>query len=100
MTTSLCALAVIIDPWWLWGAMLNVIAPQIALPRRADLLPRRLPLQERPPLELLEGLSELLLRVHHDRAVPRHRFLKRLSRDLQEPDCPTSAQMRPLSEVG
>ncbi len=36
-------------------------------------------LQKRALFELLERLPELLLRIHYDRAVPRHRFLKRLS---------------------
>src|SRR5713226_8087505 len=35
-------------------------------------------LQERPPLELLERLPELLLCVHHDGAVPRHGLFERL----------------------
>ena len=43
-------------------------------------------LQERPPLEFLERLPELLLRVHHDRDVPRGRLLKRLPRKQKEPD--------------
>src|SRR5664280_997344 len=43
-------------------------------------------LEERPLLQLVERLAELLLRVHHDRAVPRHRLLQRLARHQQEPD--------------
>ena len=52
----------------------------------ADFLARRLMLQERPLLEFPERLAKLFLRVHHNRAVPRHRLLKRFSRDQQEPD--------------
>src|SRR5439155_22303500 len=37
------------------------------------LLPPLLRLQKRPVLKLLERLPKLILRVHHDRAVPRHR---------------------------
>ena len=40
-----------------------------------DRLALSLRLQEGPCLEFRERLLELLLRVHHDRAVPRHRFL-------------------------
>jgi len=41
-------------------------------------------LQEGPLLELRVRLTKLLLSIHHDRAVPRHRLLERLSRDQQE----------------
>src|SRR5436190_558009 len=43
-------------------------------------------LQERPLLELLERLPELLLGVHHDGAVPRHGLFQRLPRNQKEPD--------------
>src|SRR5262245_47084631 len=43
-------------------------------------------LQKCSALEVLECLSELLLRVHYDRAVPGHRLLDRLSRNQEEPD--------------
>src|ERR1035437_9624612 len=56
----------------------------LALPSKLPLAPRPR-LQERPLLELLERLPELLLSVHHDRAVPRHGLLKRPSRDQEEP---------------
>src|SRR5712691_477136 len=49
-------------------------------------LTRRRRLQERPPLELLVGLPELLLGIHHDRAVPRHWLLQWLSRHQEETD--------------
>src|SRR6202022_97858 len=42
--------------------------------------------QERPLLEFRERLPKLLLRVHHDWAVPGHPVLKRLSRDQEEPN--------------
>src|SRR5688572_12870988 len=32
------------------------------------------------------GLAQLFGRVHHDRSLPRHRLLERLSRHEQEPD--------------
>jgi len=48
--------------------------PQVATRRRPGLLPLRLRLQECPPLKLLERLPELLLRVHHDGAVPGDRL--------------------------
>src|SRR5438552_6265739 len=35
-------------------------------------------LQECAFLQLLEGLAELFLRIHHDRAIPGHRLLERL----------------------
>src|SRR5438045_8627106 len=41
---------------------------------------------ERPVLELLPGLAELVLRVHHDRPVPGHRLRDRLAGDQQEAD--------------
>jgi len=50
------------------------------------LLSPRWRVQERPALEFLERLPELLLRVHYDRAVPRDGLLQWLSRDQQEPD--------------
>src|SRR5262245_66594575 len=43
-------------------------------------------LEERPPLELFESLAELLLRVHHDGAVPGNRLLERLTRDQKKSD--------------
>src|SRR5260370_5379811 len=43
-------------------------------------------LQERPLLELLERLPELLLGVHDDGAVPCHGLLERLPRNQEEPD--------------
>src|SRR5258708_3632902 len=43
-------------------------------------------LEERPPFKLVERLPELLLRVHHDRPIPRDRLLERLARDQQEAD--------------
>src|SRR6185437_9310020 len=43
-------------------------------------------LQKRPLFELLVRLPELLLRIHHDRSVPRHGFLKRLPRNQEEPN--------------
>ena len=36
--------------------------------------------------QLLEGLAQLLLCVHHDGAVPCHRLLQRFSRDQQKAD--------------
>ena len=36
-------------------------------------------LQKFPLFEFLKGLPQLLLRVHHDGAVPRHRLFERLS---------------------
>src|SRR5580658_1934075 len=42
------------------------------------LLPR-FRLQERPLAQLPERLLELLLRIHHDRPVPRHGLLQRLT---------------------
>ena len=50
------------------------------------LLPPRLRLQECPLLEFLERLPELILRVHHDGAVPRYRLLEWLPGDQEEPD--------------
>src|SRR6266545_2222306 len=49
------------------------------------MLLRTFRLQERPLLELVVGLPELLLRVHHDRAVPGDRLLERLPRHQEEP---------------
>ena len=43
-------------------------------------------LQKRSVFEFHERLLKLLLRVHHNRAIPRHRFLQRLSRDQEKPD--------------
>src|SRR5205807_1927943 len=43
-------------------------------------------LQERPLLKLHERLPELLLCVHHDRAVPRHGLFEWLPRNQEEPD--------------
>src|SRR5712691_7692748 len=43
-------------------------------------------LQERPLLELLERLPELLLCVHDDGAVPCDGLFERLPRNQQEPD--------------
>jgi hypothetical protein len=37
-------------------------------------------LDERAALQFCHGLPQLLLGVHHDRTVPRHRFLNRLAR--------------------
>ncbi len=42
--------------------------------------------QERPAFQLFEGLTQLLLRVHDDGAVPGHGLLERLARDQQEAD--------------
>src|ERR1019366_224196 len=50
-------------------------------PKRLRYGALRLILQKRPTLEFLECLAELLLRVHHDGAVPRHGFLEWFSRD-------------------
>jgi hypothetical protein len=47
--------------------------------------------QESPSFELVEGLSKLGLCVHDDRAIPRYRFLKRLSRHQQEADAVLAA---------
>ncbi len=41
-------------------------------------------LQECSPFQLLERLLQLLLRIHHNRPVPRHRLLQRLARNQQE----------------
>ena len=43
-------------------------------------------LQERPLLEFPECLPKLFLRVHHNRAVPRHRLLDGLARYQQKSD--------------
>ena len=43
-------------------------------------------LQEGALLQLAEGLAQLLLRVHHDGAVPGHWLLERLAGDQQEAD--------------
>src|SRR5580700_7268059 len=40
--------------------------------------------QERSAIELFDGLPNLLLRVHHDRTVPRDGFLERLTGNQQE----------------
>ena len=50
------------------------------------ILARRLGIEERPLAQFLERLAELLLRVHHDRAVPGDGLLERLSRDEKEPN--------------
>ena len=42
--------------------------------------------QERPAIELLDSLPNLLLRVHHDRAAPCNGLFERLSRDQKETD--------------
>src|SRR5471030_1584876 len=51
-----------------------------------NLLPLRPLLQKRPPLQFIERLPKLLLRVHHDRAVPGHGLLNRLARNQEEAD--------------
>src|SRR5215472_6429972 len=38
-------------------------------------------LQKRALIQLAERVAQLLLRVHHNRAVPRHRLFERLARD-------------------
>lgn len=43
-------------------------------------------LDELAGLQFVHGLTQFRLRVHHDRAVPSHRFFNRLTRDQQEPD--------------
>src|SRR5215510_16240579 len=43
------------------------------------------PLDERAAPQLVVGALQLLLRVHHDRPLPRYWFLQRLSRHQQEP---------------
>src|SRR6476646_1827375 len=43
-------------------------------------------LQKRALLQLLERIAQLLLRVHHDWAVPRHRLLQRLAGNQQKAD--------------
>ena len=48
--------------------------------------PHYLAFRNVPCLEFLKRLAELLLRVHHDGAVPRHGFFQRLSRDQEETD--------------
>ena len=53
--------------------------------RQAKSLPPRCLLQERPLLEFLERLPQLLLGVHHDGAVPRHGLPERLSGAQEEP---------------
>jgi hypothetical protein len=55
--------------------------------------------QEGSPLELFEGLPELLLRVHHDRAVPRHWFGYGLSGDQEEPDPVVAGPYRELITI-
>ena len=47
---------------------------------------RRLLFQKRALIQFVEGLLELLLRVHHDGAVPGHRLFQRLAGDQQEAD--------------
>src|SRR5262249_1055927 len=42
--------------------------------------------EERPSLEFIESLTELLLRVHHNGTIPGHRFLQRLARDQKKAD--------------
>src|SRR6266704_121022 len=44
-----------------------------------------LALDERPAPELVVGVRQLFLGVHHDRPLPGDRLLERLSRDQQEP---------------
>jgi len=44
-----------------------------------DSLPSLARLEECPLLKFVECLTELLLGVHHDRPVPSHRLLQRLS---------------------
>src|SRR5437868_11606199 len=51
-----------------------------------DALPRRFRFKERPFPKLLVSLPKLFLSVHHDGAVPRDRFLERLSRSEEKPD--------------
>ena len=41
--------------------------------------------------KFVEGLPELGLRFHDDRAIPRHGFLERLSGDQQEADAGLTA---------
>src|ERR1700756_5158516 len=43
-------------------------------------------LDERAVVQFGEGLPQLGLGVHYDRAVPRYRLLDRLARDQEEPD--------------
>src|ERR1017187_9017225 len=43
-------------------------------------------LEECSAFEFAERLPELLLRVHHDRAVPRHRLFEGLARDQKKTD--------------
>ena len=65
---------------------------RVGHPRRSHLPPEALSslstlrFQERPLPKLLERFLELLLRVHHDRAVPRHWLLERLPRNQEEAD--------------
>src|ERR1051326_5093567 len=49
-------------------------------------MPYGLHFQKSPRLQLRERLPKLLLRIHHDRAVPRDRLLERFPRAQQEPD--------------
>jgi hypothetical protein len=41
---------------------------------------------EASAIEFGDGLANLFLRIHHDRAVPRNRFFDRFTRDEQEPN--------------
>src|SRR5260370_18918013 len=43
-------------------------------------------LQECPFFQFVECLAELLLRVHHDGAIPRHGLFERLARNQQKAD--------------
>ena len=54
-------------------------------------------LDERPALKFVVSLLQLLARVHHDRAVPRDRFLEWTPRDQQESDALVAGLHEPWS---
>src|ERR1700736_2983009 len=60
------------------------------------LLPEPFLFQESSLLEFRECLLQLLLSVHHDRAVPSDGLLKRFSRNQQEADSVVSGLNRDL----